>query len=725
MVSRTDAPIDHLLEGLTEPQREAVTHTEGALLVLAGPGSGKTRVITRRAAHLARTVTSPWNVLAITFTNKAANEMRERIAALGVGKGMTVSTFHALCARLLRIHHERAGVARNFTIFDRDDRRKVIKKAVERCGFAASNWPPAKVETHISNAKNAMLSATDYTNRAADWLERTVARIYVEYEALLKELAALDFDDLLMRMAVLLARDAQLRESLADRYRYVLIDEYQDTNDAQYQIARHLSQKHGNICATGDPDQSIYGWRGANIGNILSFERDYPSAKVVRLEQNYRSTKRILSAADALISENLRRKEKTLWTENEEGPAVRVVECESGDDESRMIAEDIERRRTEGLRLCDVAVFYRLNSLTRSVEEALRRQGINYQIARGVEFYNRKEIKDVLAYLRVLVNPADEVSLLRIINTPTRGIGATTIRRLVAHAHEEKRRAYDVLLAGEDLEGFGRSAQALRRFAELLRNLAPALQMKPRAALEHVVSHSGLRAMVRQVHDVDSDPGANIDELITAAAEYEADFPEAQVLDWLEHTSLLADVDSIKPEQGAVTLMTLHAAKGLEYPVVYIIAVEDGMIPFRRSGHDALAGDEEEERRLLFVGMTRAMKRLTLSRARYRTIRGRGERTTASPFLRNLPQDEVETEIRPDEADERRRSPERGRLPDDAAEWGVGTLVRHPLHGLGRIQSFERTPRGTKLYIRFKERDVLPMILEYAKLERVDFDEVE
>jgi DNA helicase-2/ATP-dependent DNA helicase PcrA len=724
MTPGMDATIDRILQGLTEPQLEAVTHTEGPLLVLAGPGSGKTRVITCRAAYLACTATTSRHVLAITFTNKAANEMRERIDALKVGQGMTVCTFHALCARLLRIHHERAGVPRNFTIFDKEDRRKVIRSAVEASGFSPGSWPPARVEAHISNAKNAMISAQAYADGTSDWQERAISRIFIEYEALLQDLGALDFDDLLMRTAQLLARDEELRDLLSDRYRYLLIDEYQDTNDAQYQIAQRLSENHGNICATGDPDQSIYGWRGANIQNILSFERDYPDAKVVRLEQNYRSTKRILSAADALIAENINRKEKTLWTENEHGFAVRVVECGSSEDEARMVASDIKERLAEGSKPAHIAIFYRVNSLTRPIEEALRREGIGYQIARGVEFYNRKEIKDVLAYLRVLVNPADEISLLRIINTPARKIGDTTVRRVVNAAREKQQRVYDVLMAEDGLSRFGRAAGALRQFGELLRELAVVLEMKPREAMEHAVKYSGLGAMCEPFRGQENDPTANIDELISAAFDYQRRFPEGRVLDWLEHTSLLGDVDSIRHGQGVVTLMTLHAAKGLEFPVVYIIAVEDGMIPFRRSMDDVWPGDEEEERRLLFVGMTRAMKRLTLSRARYRMIRGREDRTTGSPFLRDLPHGEVEMLQRAD-SDAPRFRPRPARMPpEDAALWQVGTLVRHPLHGLGQIKSFERNIGGTKVDILFQEGGRRSMYLEYAPLERVDFDEV-
>ncbi|MFQ5415320.1 MAG: ATP-dependent helicase, partial [Phycisphaerae bacterium] len=632
--ARSPAPTpeqDRLLSGLTAPQRDAVMHTDGPLLVLAGAGSGKTRVITRRAAYLACTVTRARHILAITFTNKAAGEMRERIDALGVAPGMTICTFHAFCAKMLRWHHDRAGVSPHFTIADREDRRKLLKQAVEACDLSATNWPAARVEQRISRAKNAMQSAEAFAADAVEWQDRTIARIYAAYERLLAENACLDFDDLLMRFAGLVQRDNGLRDQLEHRFRYVLVDEYQDTNASQYQIARCLTLDRRNLCVTGDPDQAIYRWRGADIENILSFERDYPDAKVVRLEQNYRSTKRILSAAERLIAGNVQRKAKRLWTDNDDGPRVRVLEFETADEEAQSVADDIAQCIARDASPRDVAVFYRVNALSRAIEEALIRAGVPYQVARGVAFYNRKEIKDVLAYLRVLVNPADEVSLLRIINTPARGIGATTIERLTARARRSGARVFDVLMGSGDLADLGRSAGKVRAFAALLQALAPATKQRPRAALEQVVSRSGLRAMYGDIRDGDGGPGANIDELISAAAQFQADDPDATLIDWLEHTALLGDVDGVRDEAGCVTLMTLHAAKGLEFPIVFMIGLEDGMLPFQR--RDDTDCDEEEERRLCFVGMTRAKRRLTLCRARYRMLRGRSECTTRSRFL--------------------------------------------------------------------------------------------
>ena len=716
--------IDALLADLNPAQGDAVAHTDGPLLILAGPGSGKTRVVTRRAAYLACTVTSPSHILAITFTNKAAAEMKERIHTLGVEQGMTVCTFHAFCALLLRWYNDRAGVPRNFTIFDRQDRRKLIKQAIEDCDLSTANWTPASIDQAISRAKNAMLTVQTYRQAASGWREDTIARIYEQYERLITRMNGLDFDDLLMRIAMLLDADRELRDQLEDRYRYVLIDEYQDTNVAQYQIARLLTAERHNICATGDPDQSIYGWRGANIANILSFERDYPNAKVVRLEQNYRSTRRILGAADGLIASNVSRKQKGLWTENEEGARVRVVECDNAEAEASMIAQDIRRRLREGVPAREIAAFYRINSLSRVIEEAFLAEGLQYQIARGVEFYNRKEVKDVLAYLRVLVNPNDEVSLLRIINAPPRGIGSTTVQRLTDLAGASGRSISELLASDEDLSALGRSARGVRAFAELLRELRPALQQPLSAAMEFVVGRSGLRAWYSHAADADDRPGENIDELVNAADKYASEHPDATILAWLEHTALISDIDNVREGSECVTLMTLHAAKGLEFSVVYIVGLEEGMLPFQRRDENGIEENREEERRLLFVGITRAKRCLTLSHVRYRMLRGSSPRMTRSPFLNELPTRHIEwTSVGLDEPLPGRRD-DPGRRPDDIEQWRVGTLVRHPAHGLGRIMSIHRGNKRTHVDVQFADGPRLSWVLEFSGLKRVDFDDV-
>ncbi len=721
MDARTQRTTNALLEGLNEPQAAAVQHTDGALLILAGPGSGKTRVVTRRVAYLAQTETAPYHILAITFTNKAAKEMQERIKALSVPRGVVACTFHSLCARLLRQHADRAGLPRNFTIMDRDDRRTLLKQAIERCDLSTTNYKPAAADYVISNAKNRMETAEVFATAASDWRERAYARIYAAYEALLREQGGLDFDDLLMRMALLLTRDASLREELADRFRFVLVDEYQDTNAAQYRIARAIAQAHGNLCVTGDPDQSIYGWRGADIQNILSFDRDFPDATVIRLEQNYRSTKRVLAAADAVIAGNLQRKKKTLWTENPDGPKIRVWALEDGDEEARSVARDVKSALRDGISAADMAVFYRVNSLSRALEEAFIQEGVAYQVARGVAFYNRREIKDVLAYLRVLVNPSDEVSLKRIINTPTRGIGGTTVERLVAEAKRRGCRLYDVIVGEALPDAIGRSAGKVVTFGALLRSLAPALQQPPSDALKFVMSRSGLSAFYKEDRRADETAGGNLDELVNAAAVFEGQQDDATLIDWIEHAALISDVDGLGDEGGRVTLMTLHAAKGLEFRAVYMIGLEDGLLPMRRNGE---VEDDEEERRLCFVGMTRSKERLTLSHARFRMMRGLTERTIRSPYLDELPSEDVALTSDKPRRTKRRTVANNGRLPQDVAEWEIGTLVRHPDRGLGQILSLERGARRTHVTVMFESGERLSFVLEFADLQRVDFHDV-
>ena len=721
-----DTKIEELLAGLTEPQRRAVTHTNGPLLILAGPGSGKTRVVTRRAAHLALTTTRAENILAITFTNKAAREMKSRIEELRVDGAMWVGTFHAFCARMLRTYAERVDLGSNFTILDRDDRRKVIKQAIEACNLSPTNFPAAAVERVISNAKNDMLSAAEFETSYNDWRNKTIARIYSCYEDLRREQNAVDFDDLLMCTAKLLCDDQEVRGQLEDRFRYVLVDEYQDTNAAQYQIAQMLSREHGNLCVTGDPDQSIYGWRGANIHNILSFEKDHPGAQVVHLEQNYRSTKKILAAASALIAGNTERKLKAIWTENDGGGPVQICEMDTGEDEARWIAEDIARLTREGVARNEMAVFYRINSMSRALEEAFIREGIEYQIARGLEFYNRKEIKDVLAYLRVLVNPADEVALLRIVNTPPRGIGATSVKRIREMASRDGQRVYDLITSGADFTPIGRSAAKVASLGELLVGLKSVLEIPAPAALEQVISTTGLRAMVRQADDAEGTAQANLDELLSAAGAFQLDHPEATLVDWLEHAALISDVDGLDDGTGdglgKVTLMTLHAAKGLEFDNVYIIGLEDGMLPMKRQEDD---GDVEEERRLCFVGMTRARKRLTLTKVLYRAWRGTTQRTIQSIFLDELPREAIEWNRLADTHSAAPVSGNAPKLPDNIQQWVVGALVRHPDTGLGRIESLSRAGKLTYITVQFQEGPTRSWVLEYCDLELVDFAEVD
>ncbi|MGB9626286.1 MAG: ATP-dependent helicase, partial [Phycisphaerae bacterium] len=719
-MARASIDPEEVLRDLTQPQREAVMHRDGPLLVLAGPGSGKTRVITRRAAYLAATVTEARHILAITFTNKAAEEMAQRIAALGVGPEMTICTFHSLCARLLRRFADRAGLPANFTIFDQTDRLAAVKDALKRCDFADENFPPSRIEERISRLKNAMISPGEAERDAHEFQARAVARIYRRYEEVLAEQNALDFDDLLLRVARLLGEDAELRDRLEEQYRYVLVDEYQDTNHAQYLIARGLALRRHNLCATGDPDQSIYGWRGANLGNILDFEKDFPETKVVRLEQNYRSTQHILAAADRVISRNRDRKKKTLWTHNAEGERVRIVECDDGAGEAKYIAEQIQEARAAGVSCHDMAIFYRINALTRLLEEALRGAAIPYRIVRGVEFYSRKEIKDVVAYLRVLVNPRDEVSLLRIINTPTRGIGATTVERLRDRAQTAHVPLMQLIRHPEEAGDLPRATAArVKQFAQLLDLLAPVVNGSAKAAIEQVLLQSGLYAALRAEAKTDTGPLENVNELINAAAEYDRQHPAGSLVEWLQQVSLVSDQDAYDPSAGAVSLMTLHAAKGLEFPAVFIAGCEEGLLPHYQ--HQDSRSELEEERRLFFVGMTRAKARLTLTYARNREFRGISQRREVSRFVTEIPRENADdVRLGADDRDERLHETAR---TDEYADWKAGQLVMHPSYGMGRLMRIDHRPGKTCARVRFNVYGEKMIVLEYSPLERVDPDE--
>ncbi len=729
---------DELLDGLTDAQIEAVTHTDGPLLVLAGPGSGKTRVVTRRAAYLARTVTEPRFILAVTFTNKAAREMATRMTAFNLPFPVTCTTFHSFCAAQLRRYAERAGIQPNYTIFDMADQTAAVKEALQRTEISTENLTPGKALGRISNAKNDMISPERMAEDAEDsgqWQDQKVAAVYAAYQEVLREQNALDFDDLLVKFAQLLGNDGDARHEIQYWHRYILVDEYQDTNIAQYLIARGLALEHENLCVTGDPDQSIYGWRGANLYNILKFEDDFPEVKVVRLEQNYRSTPQILRAADALIANNTQRKIKGLYTQNEEGPPVTVVEAGNAHEEAGYVAAAIQSSMEEGGSLHEVAVFYRVNSLSRNVEAAMIDAGIPYQVARGVAFYNRKEIKDVLAYLRVVANPQDAVSFARIINTPARGLGKTTVERILAHAQRQSITPMDAIANPTAIPDIKRALKKLQTFAALMdeiRKVAETSSMQ--ATLEFVIEHSGLAAMWHK--DGDDDAAANVGELITAAAEYDrqqAD-DESSLTEWLTQISLISDVDAIDPEMGAVTLMTLHAAKGLEFDHVYMIGVERGLLPHERSlQNETFEGegegdDIEEERRLCFVGMTRARKKLTMLCAQWREVRGRSMRTTRSRFLTELPADEVEFVSFDLDGTIRRSDHVPASKPSkrsvDTRMWRQGQIVRHADYGIGRVESAYYSRGETHARIHFRDQGLVTLVLEYVDLEVVDMDEL-
>jgi DNA helicase-2/ATP-dependent DNA helicase PcrA len=633
-----------LFASLTPAQREAVEHVDGPLLILAGPGSGKTRVVTHRVAHLLSRGIPASQILALTFTNKAADEMRLRLARLAARQSVWMGTFHRFCAQLLRRHADLAGLSENYTIYDVEDSRQALLRALEDIHVELSHTSPEAVARGISWAKNRLIGPEQYEGRLGSPLGSIVEKVYPAYQRRLLAANAVDFDDLLLHTGRLLQENAELRRQLDARYRYILVDEYQDTNLAQYAIVRALSVEYPNLAATGDPDQSIYGWRGADLNNILDFERDFANVKVVRLEQNYRSTKRILRVADALIEHNVRRKKKSLFTDNDEGPPVRLVVYPTQRDEAHEIARRIAEAAASGRRRPrDFAIFYRINALSRTFETALAELGVPYQIVGGVEFYRRKEIKDVLAYMQLVNNPRDDVAFERVVNAPTRGIGRSSLTRLRKHAVGRRASLLEAARQAGLVDGLPkRAAVQIAKFVALIDRLAVHAHGPVEELLGYVLTETGYAEKLRAADTPEDDERlANIQELLSASREFDAENPgDGRVERFLEQVALVNETDNWESENDHVTLMTLHAAKGLEFPVVFITAVEEGLLPHSRTAESESA--QEEERRLLFVGITRAEEELQLSYCRRRMFRGQQVLPSASPFLMDIPRDEFE-----------------------------------------------------------------------------------
>jgi DNA helicase II / ATP-dependent DNA helicase PcrA len=637
--------MQHLLENLTDAQCEAVMHHDGPLLILAGPGSGKTRVVTHRIARMIADGVPGHQILALTFTNKAADEMRLRVQRLAPGSDVWIGTFHRFCARMLRKYASLVGLEENYTIYDTGDSATALRRAMAQLHVDTAFTSPESIARAISWAKNNLITPDQYQPKSGNPLGNVVQQIYPAYQAKLRDSNAVDFDDLLLHVATILRESDEVRAALDERYRYIMVDEYQDTNLSQYVIARAMSQEYPNLAVTGDPDQSIYGWRGANLNNILDFEKDFPAVRVVRLERNYRSTKRILRVADELISHNLRRKKKALFTENEAGDPVRLTTYRTHKEEAETIASEIAGEIAAGRRRArDFAIFYRTNALSRSFELALRDAGVPYQMINGVEFFQRQEIKDVLAYLQLVNNPHDEVALLRVINRPTRGIGKTTIERLGHHAQQRRISLLEAAREVRQIQSIAaRSAKPVAAFVAMADRLFSAVG-PIEELLGLVLSESGYEAMLKGSGDEeDEERLANIQELLTVAREFDERHPGAGHLEaFLEETALVNDTDDWETQLDRVTLMTLHASKGLEFPCVYLIAVEEGLLPHERSR--GVAEQLEEERRLMFVGITRAQQCLQISRAEYRDFRGERKLAIPSSFLMDLPRGEMAVE---------------------------------------------------------------------------------
>ncbi|HZU61478.1 MAG TPA: UvrD-helicase domain-containing protein, partial [Solirubrobacteraceae bacterium] len=637
-----NADLDALLEGLNEPQRDAVTFGEGPLLILAGAGSGKTRVLTHRIAYLlASQAVAPGEVLAITFTNKAAAEMRDRAGML-VGRrvrAMWMMTFHSACARMLRAHAERLGYTRQFTIYDQADSRRLIKRCLDELGIDPKRFTPAAVGSQISEAKNRLRDADAYAQMVGSYFEQTVADVYREYERQLHRMNALDFDDLLVRAVDLLRLFDEVRERYAAGFRHILVDEYQDTNHAQYRWLQLLSSEHRNLMVVGDPDQSIYQFRGADIRNILEFEEEFVDAHVIKLEQNYRSTQTILDAANAVISNNRGRMSKNLWSDLGQGDPIRVRELEDEHAEARFVTGEIQRLVDGGASLAEVAVFYRTNAQSRVLEDMLTRAEIPYQVVGGTKFYERAEIKDAIAYLTALVNPHDVGAFSRIVNAPRRGIGATSVARVLSFANSTGASVWDAASEPEQVPGLGPPAvKALRRFMGTMHVLRERAEGSAPVAelLKEMLSETGYLEALEAERTIEAQGRIeNLEELVNVAAEYDAGEEEGRSLaDFLQQVSLRSDADERTDDQGLVTLMTLHNAKGLEFGIVFMIGCEEGVFPHSRALDE---GGLEEERRLCYVGITRAQRDLYMCWARTRAVFGTRQFGLPSRFIGEIP----------------------------------------------------------------------------------------
>jgi DNA helicase II / ATP-dependent DNA helicase PcrA len=725
--------IQALLEGLNPPQREAVTHGDGPLLILAGAGSGKTRVLTHRIAWLVQTGGArAGELLAITFTNKAAQEMRERVELL-LGRstrGMWVMTFHAACARLLRAEAPRLGYTRQYTIYDAADSRRLVKRCIDELGIDPKRFTPAAMQHQISDAKNKLRDAEAYRQQVDGFFEQTVADVYELYERDLHRMNAMDFDDLLVRTVNVLELFPEVRARYAAAFRHVLVDEYQDTNHAQYRLLQLLAGEHRNLAVVGDDDQSVFGFRGADITNILNFQDDFSDAHVVRLEQNYRSTQTILDAANAVISHNRGRMGKSLWTDLGEGDPVKVRELDDEHAEARFVVGEIERLVDEGVSRAEIAVFYRTNAQSRVLEDTLVRREIGYQVIGGTKFYERAEIKDAIAYLTVLANPQDVVSFTRVANSPKRGIGQTSQSRVLAHAATMGIPVWDAAADPASVPGLGTAAiRAFERFMTTMASLRDraAEQVPVGDLLEAILSETGYIEALEAERTIEAQGRIeNLEQLVEAAREFDARGPasgegEATLERFLQEVALVADADTRRDDEGLVTLMTLHNAKGLEYPIVFMIGCEEGVFPHSRSLDE---GTLEEERRLCYVGITRAMRDLYLTYARRRAVFGAQSYSLPSRFLSEIPPDLTDQEgalqaigaVAAQGGRPRAMSWTSARSEAPSADFRMGDDVLHAAFGEGVVVGVE--PGGI-VVVRFaSDGSERKLMAEYAPIQK-------
>ena len=736
------------LDDLNPAQKEAVTHGDGPVLVLAGAGSGKTRVLTYRIAYLiAGRRVRPWNILAVTFTNKAAREMKGRVEQLlGGDLGTTLATFHSWCARFLRREAGRLGYPGDYTIYDDDDQIRAIKQIMRDLDMDIKRFNPNAVLSHISRAKNRLLSPEDFENQPTDYFGQQVAKVYYRYEERLRACGAMDFDDLLFNAVRILRRDEDVRSATRARIEHLLVDEYQDTNHAQYGLLKLLTPDSNNVMVVGDDDQSIYGWRGAEVRNILDFEKDFPTAHVVALEQNYRSTQPILSAATAVVENNVERKGKQLYTEQAGGDPVRFFEAADERGEAAYVIGELLRIREEGMRLGDAAIFYRTHAQSRPLEEELLKYNLPYAVVGGTRFYDRAEVRDALAYLRVLRNPDDTESLLRIINTPTRGIGRTTVERALSLAEEQQTSLYRAIERGARDGNLGRPAT--RRVEDLLQLLdglrAEVSKRSVPELLELILDRTGYLRLLEQAETIEAESRLeNLRELLSAAAEFErlnaeealpdGEFSAEQpLLDlFLQQVTLLSEADELRADSDRAVLMTVHVAKGLEFPVVFVVGLEEGLFPHFASLSNPSA--IEEERRLCYVGMTRAMKRLYLTNATMRRMYGSIRHNPPSRFLSEVPP-ELRTGWRPEaKVDFPEGSPvhpaseSEPRIDWNEGQWerdevpplGAGSRVEHPVFGAGTVLELAGAGRSAKIRVRFDRAGLKTIVLRYAQLRLI------
>ncbi|MBM7580411.1 DNA helicase PcrA [Jeotgalibacillus terrae] len=733
---------DRLLNGMNPEQARAIKATDGPLLIMAGAGSGKTRVLTHRIAYLMiEKGVAPYNILAITFTNKAAREMKDRVGNIlgGAAEDVWISTFHSMCVRILRRDIDRIGYNRNFTILDSTDQQSVIKRILKDKNLDPKKFDPRAILSAISSAKNELTTPEQYAKDAGSYYDQTISEVFTEYQKRLRKNSALDFDDLIMQTIHLFERVPEVLETYQRKFQYIHVDEYQDTNRAQYMLVKQLASRFKNLCVVGDSDQSIYRWRGADITNILSFEKDYPNATVILLEQNYRSTEKILDAANAVIQNNPNRKAKNLWTDKKGGQKITYVRADSEQGEGQFVAGTINEMVRSGKRKpSDFAILYRTNAQSRVMEEVLMKSNIEYTIVGGTKFYDRKEIKDILAYLRLVANPDDDISLIRIINVPKRGVGSTSLDKIANYARDNEMSMYNALELADFIGLSGRAAKTVLEFREFIKNFTQMQEyLSVTELVEDIIDKSGYRESLQAEKTIEAQSRLeNIDEFLSVTKEFEKASDDKSLIAFLTDLALVADIDQLDKDDApadAVTLMTLHSAKGLEYPVVFLMGLEEGVFPHSRSLMEE--AEMEEERRLAYVGITRAEEELFITNAQMRTLFGRTNMNPVSRFIAEIPAELLEEPMKKESVSPGRSfgspakpSPRKAPVRRPAARntggsdmgWSVGDKAQHGKWGTGTVVSVKGEGDSMELDIAFPSpTGVKRLLAKFAPVNKV------